>query len=142
MTGSIMRRGKHSWRIKFDVGRDADGKRQTRYATVRGSKKEAEIELTRLLNDVNRGILPRSSKLTLSEHLDHWLDVKGDLSPLSREHYRQIIDSQIKPTLGGIELQKLTPANVQNWLVSMREGKRGRRSPRSAFMPIACFKPR
>jgi hypothetical protein len=35
MRGNITRRGKASWQLKFDVG-SANGKRQTRYATVRG----------------------------------------------------------------------------------------------------------
>jgi hypothetical protein len=41
MKGTVIKRGK-SWRLKFDVDRDASGKRQTRYVTFRGNKKEAE----------------------------------------------------------------------------------------------------
>ncbi len=47
--GNITRRGKSSWRIKFDIDRDAKGERQTRTATVRGTKKQAQAELARLL---------------------------------------------------------------------------------------------
>jgi integrase len=35
MRGNITRRGKASWQLKFDVASDS-GKRQQRYATVRG----------------------------------------------------------------------------------------------------------
>ncbi len=50
MTGNITRRGKNSWRLKFDTGeRGSAGKRLTRYVTVRGTKKQAQAELTRLL---------------------------------------------------------------------------------------------
>ena len=38
MRGSISRRGMHSWRIKFDIGVDDQGKRLIEYETVRGSK--------------------------------------------------------------------------------------------------------
>lgn len=45
MTGHISRRGEHSWRIKFDAGRDATtGKRNVQYVTVRGTKKQAQVD--------------------------------------------------------------------------------------------------
>ena len=42
MRGNITRRGKTSWRLKFDVGVDAAGKRVIEYETVRGTKKGAQ----------------------------------------------------------------------------------------------------
>ena len=36
MRGNLTRRGKTSWQLKFDVA-SVDGKRQQRYATVRGT---------------------------------------------------------------------------------------------------------
>jgi hypothetical protein len=42
--GSITRRGKDSWRIKFDAGADATGQRKTRYVTVRGKRQDAQKE--------------------------------------------------------------------------------------------------
>jgi integrase len=113
------------------VDRDASGKRQTRYVTFRGNKKEAEAHLTKLLNDANRGVLPKLTRLTLGEHLNHWHDGKDDLSPLTRQHYAEIIATQINPGLGHIELQKLTPLDVKNWLVAVKAGKRGQRSART-----------
>ena len=53
------------------------------------------------------------------------------LVPDTREHYGEIIKSQIIPTLGAVELQKLKPADVNEWLIAMREGKRGQRSART-----------
>jgi integrase len=42
MRGNITRRGKSSWRIKFDVGADDQGKRKIRYVTVTGKRAKAE----------------------------------------------------------------------------------------------------
>ena len=39
MRGSITRRGKRSWRLKYDVERIA-GARQIRYVTVKGTRKD------------------------------------------------------------------------------------------------------
>jgi hypothetical protein len=84
MRGNITKRGKSSWRIKFDACRDADGKRHTRYVTVKGTRKEAEAKRASLLNDVNRGVLVEPSKVTVAQHMGNWLDDKQGLSPLTR----------------------------------------------------------
>jgi hypothetical protein len=41
MKGNITRRGKNSFRLKFDAGNDANGKRKIQYHTFRGTKREA-----------------------------------------------------------------------------------------------------
>ena len=40
--GNITRRGKRSWRLKYDVDRDPEtGRRRPRYMTVRGKRADA-----------------------------------------------------------------------------------------------------
>jgi integrase len=124
MRGNITRRGKHSWRLKFDV--DADhGKRVTRYVTVKGKRADAEAELARLLNDAHKGTLIDQNRATVGTYLASWLEGK-DLSPRSREQYADIIERQIVPVLGKIELQKLKPVEVKAWLGGLR-GRDGRK---------------
>lgn len=129
--GNITRRGKKSWRIKFDLDRAPSGERRTRYVTVKGNRKDAERELARLLNAASRGMLVDPSRVTLAEHLNSWLDGKDNLSSLSRQRYAEIIRTHINPALGAIELQKLKPADVKQWLVAMRQGQREPRAPRT-----------
>jgi integrase len=46
MSGHIQRRGRNSWRLKFDIGRDPlTNDRRTRYLTFKGTKRQAEQEL-------------------------------------------------------------------------------------------------
>jgi hypothetical protein len=59
MRGNITRRGKNSWQLKFDVP-SINGKRQQRYATVRGTFKDAQKELTRLLGEADANRTPLS----------------------------------------------------------------------------------
>jgi integrase len=114
--GNITRRGKNSWRIKFDVGADASGKRITRYITVKGKRQDAQRELTRLLGALDAGTLPEPSKTTIAEHLREWLEgPTHGLAPKTVERYRQLAAQQIVPHLGGIMLQKLRPATVEKW---------------------------
>lgn len=114
MRGNITRRGKNSWQLKFDVP-SVNGKRQQRYATVRGTYKDAQKELTRLLGAADEGALPDPSTSTVAEYLRAWLDTMHGLSPKTLERYRELGDRQIIPHLGATKLQKLAPEQVQQW---------------------------
>jgi hypothetical protein len=73
MTGHIRRRGERSWELKFDIGADpVTGKRRVRYASFKGTKRDAEIELSRLVtqNAAGEGVDP--SKATVAEFVDRW----------------------------------------------------------------------
>jgi hypothetical protein len=66
--GSIERRGKSSWRLKFDVDREGE-KRRTIRVTVRGKRAEAERELARLLAAASGGTLVEPEKLTAADYM-------------------------------------------------------------------------
>lgn len=114
MRGNITRRGKSSWQLKFDVG-TIDGKRHTRYATVRGTYKDAQRKLTELLNAADTGTLPDPCDVTLAEYLRTWLKSAHEQSPKTLERYGELAERQIIPHLGAIKLQKLKPEHVQAW---------------------------
>lgn len=128
--GNITRRGKNSWRLKFEAGeRDpVTGKRRTRFITVRGAKKAAQAELVRLLAEIDNGTAIEPSKITLAEYLRAWLDNATHLSPKTIERYRELAECQIIPHLGGIVLQKLRPQQVADWHATLLRsgGKAGR----------------
>src|SRR3546814_202842 len=72
--GNITRRGKASWRLKYELPRDPlTGERRTRYKTIRGKKSDAEKELRAILHRQDRGIAIDPSKITVAEYLDEWL---------------------------------------------------------------------
>jgi integrase len=114
--GNITRRGAHSWRIKYEGGRDlATGKRKTFYGTVRGTKQQAQVELVRRLAELNSGIMIDPSMVTVAEYLRTWIETGEGLSPKTSERYRQLIEKQIIPHLGATVLQKLRPAQIHEW---------------------------
>ena len=134
MRGNITRRGKNSWRLKFDVGADANGKRQTRFATVRGKRSDAERELTRVLSQADAGVLPDDTNHTVGSYIHSWLAADTDLSPRTKERYLELLDQYIVPRIGSVKLQKLRPAMLAAWHVELLKsgGKRGRRlAPRT-----------
>lgn len=133
--GTITRRGKASWRIKYELPRDRMGKRRTAYKTVRGKRADAERELRAILSQIDKGIVVEPSKVTVAEYLDNWLDnvAAQDLGAKTLERYRGLAKNQIKPHLGTILLQKLTSRDVSGWVQGLRtEGKLSARSIRHA----------
>ena len=114
MRGNITRRGKASWQLKFDVGA-VNGKRQTRYATVRGTHKDAQKELTRLLGAADEGALPDPSHATVAEYIEAWFSGAPKGSAKTMERYGELADNQVIPHLGAHKLQKLKPEHVQQW---------------------------
>ncbi|MDR5727951.1 MAG: site-specific integrase [Terriglobia bacterium] len=122
MKGTITRRGMSSWRLKFDVGRAASGKRQIRYLTVRGKRRDAERELAKHLTAFHQGTSVEPSNITVTEYIRGWLDT-ADVSPKTLERYRQLAEQQIIPHLGAHTLQKLRPVHIQDWhTVLLKEG--------------------
>src|ERR1700724_1768393 len=73
MSGHIRRRGERSWELKFDIGADpVTGKRRIRFHSFKGTKRDAQSELTRLMAGVDAGNYVDPSKATLTEYLDRW----------------------------------------------------------------------
>jgi hypothetical protein len=115
MPGHIRQRGKGTWELKFDLGRDPlTGKRQVRYVSFKGTKREAQAELMRLLAEAQGGTYVDPSKLSVSEFLDRWAQdwVSMNVSPKTGERYRQLLDNQVKPHVGALPIQKLRPVHL------------------------------
>jgi len=124
--GSIRRRGKRSWQIRFDDGVNAAGRRNARWATVKGTRQDAQKELTRLLAAADAGTLPEPSRATVTEYLHAWLDNDIDLSPKTKERYRELAENQIIPHIGKMVLQKLKPKQVGDWhKMLLKNGAKG-----------------
>ena len=130
--GHIRQRGKNSWELKFDAGRDpATGLRKTQYVSFRGSKREAQIALAKQIAAVSEDTYVEPTKVTVAawvrERIDIW-EAKGDITARTSQRYRQLCENQIVPFIGGTLLQKLTTKNVEVWHLTL--GESGRRSGR------------
>jgi hypothetical protein len=67
-----------------------NGKRNRRFVTVKGSYKDAQKELTRLLNAVDAGSLPDVTNMTVAEYVATYLDGAHGLAPKTLERYREL----------------------------------------------------
>ena len=117
MRGHIKQRAKGSWSIVLDLGRDATGKRKQKWSTIHGTKKEAQAELNRLLNEINTGEYIEPSRMLVSEYLKRWIKdyANPNVSPKTSERYAQIIHDNINPSLGQYALSKLKPLHIQSF---------------------------
>lgn len=116
MRGHLLKRGRESWRLKYDVEPGASGERRTRYATFNArTRKEAEAQAARLLASVADGVDVDPSKLTVAAHLRAWLDGSHGLAAKTAERYRDLVEHQIIPHLGALPLQKLRPPHIVDW---------------------------
>ena len=112
--GNISRRGKASWRLKYEQGaRDATGKRRIAYVTVNGTRRDAERELVRRLASVDAGTHVDPARTTVGEYLRAWLDAPTGLSAKTVERYRQLAAQQLAPHIGHVKLQQLRPAAIE-----------------------------
>src|SRR6516164_1482993 len=121
--GHIRQRGKQSWLLKFDLGRDASGKRVTRHITFRGTKREAQAELNRLLNRRNEGTYVDRTKMSVGEYLEHWLtvDIERWVARKTAIRHRQIVQRQIIPRIGGVPVRKLTPTHIEAFEAQLQQ---------------------
>lgn len=137
MTGHIRRRGERSWELKYDAGTDPlTGRRKTRYASFKGTKREAEAELVRLIGAEQAGQAVDPSRVTVAEFLERWERdwATANVSPKTLERYTGILHKQVIPNIGKARIQKLRPVDLSELYAKLlREGGRkdGGLSPRS-----------
>ena len=109
--GSIRKRGKESWEIRYPVGP------KSRSETIRGSRSDAERRLAELRIEYE-GATP---DMTISEFWDgvYYPDIQKHLAPSTVVGYRRKYQRHILPKFGGMRLDELRPKDVQAWLLEM-----------------------
>jgi integrase len=137
-TGHIRQRSLGSWELRYSSGTtEAGGKRRVVTTTVRGSRRDAEKELRRLLRTLDTGEHVDPTRMTVGHWLDTWLiAVKVEVAPKTHERYAEIVANFLVPELGAIPIVKLAPAHIQTayskWSTGgRRDGKSGGLAPRT-----------
>ncbi len=116
-SGHLEKRYNKSWTIVLDLGRDENGKRKRVAKSFRGTKREAEKELTRLLAEAEQGIFVLPTNNTVADFLKAWLDkyARPNLARTTVEGYDIAINKHLIPELGTVPLEKLTPLQIQSY---------------------------
>ena len=137
MKGSIRQRGKGSWEICIDTGRDpATGRRLRHFENVRGRKAEAQRRLRELLLSVEQGTYVKFDRLTVAQFLEEWLQdyVATNTAPRTSERYQEIVRVHLIPALGSLPLLSLRPHHIQKYYAeAMESGRRDGKGGLSAL---------
>ena len=127
MSGHIRRRGAQSWELKFDIATDPlTGRRRIRYASFKGSKRDAEKELAKLIAAVSADEYIDPSKLTVSQFLDRWQRdwAEANTDAKTHERYLELLRLHVRPRIGNVHIQKLKAVNLQElYATLLREGR-------------------
>jgi hypothetical protein len=97
--GTIKSRSPGSYRIRYSLGRDpVSGKRRFASTTIRGTRKDAERELIRLLRMVDTSEHATPSRMTVWQWLEHWLNIiRAQVTPKTHESYTEIVKCYLTP---------------------------------------------
>ena len=136
-TGHIRKRTSKtgsSWQLVVECDRDPiTGKRERTYKTFKGTKKQAEAELRRLVTEVENGGIVTVSTMRFDDWLKIYItDYLPDIADSTRESYEERIRNRISPYLGKLPLNSITTDHIQRWVTELNE-KLSPKSVRNLF---------
>ena len=131
-------RGK--FRAVVSAGSDPlTGKRRQLKSPLFDTDKEAEVELTKLLNQVDEQRHPKS-RILVSQLIEKWFEV-AELEDTTRERYEGLYRKYIEPVFGSTQFAKLDPELPEKFYARLRKCKHlcdGRRSRKHACIPLGA----
>jgi hypothetical protein len=117
-----------AWEIKIDVPRKrGEGKRKTIYATIRGSRFDAELRLAELRKTLDEESYVDRRKMTVRQWLEEWLGTRavGQIGAKTFERQAEIVRRRLIPALGAYRLGQLEGHHIQAfYLAALRERRR------------------
>ena len=134
-SGEIRDLGDRKWMVRWFEGLGADGVRRYKSKRVHGTKADAQKYLNKVLRSRDLGEYVEPTTLTVDGYFDrYWKDgAKG--SARSREGGRWAYEAYVRPRIGKLRLDRLSPLDVQT-IVSAMTGEnarlRGRARPYSS----------
>src|SRR5208282_4850295 len=115
-TGQIIGRAPRTWVVRVYVGRDAETKkRKYLNKTIHGGLRDAQAHLNKMLGERDRGRKLDSSKQTLNQYLDRWLELcaKPRLRAKSLKDYEGLLRRYVRPGLGRKPLASISAFDIQ-----------------------------
>ncbi len=126
MQGNLQQRGPSSWRIRVFVRCDEAGKKRYLERTVRGTKREAQRVMARLVTEVDEGRHVAAASTRFGEVLDRWLEIKATVvEPTTLASYRWIANTYVAPALGSLPLDKIRALDLDRLYARLRAGGSG-----------------
>ena len=127
--------GSKSYQLVVELERDPlTGKRERKYKTIRGTKKQAEAELRKMISELESGNIITASSMKLSGWMATWLSTYlPNIEQTTRDGYQEKIDNYIIPTLGHIPLKTIKTNDIQIWINGLIGRKLSPKTIRNAY---------
>jgi integrase len=118
-----------TWQLRVYLGRDAGGRVRHRHVTFKGSRRQAERELARLVatQDAEPAPIPEAPvtwgpTATINDAVAAWRENGwDDLSPKTARHYESIWRVHIAPTIGRRRIASVSAYDVERYYRSPKE---------------------
>ncbi|MGD0808300.1 MAG: tyrosine-type recombinase/integrase [Acidimicrobiales bacterium] len=121
MKGNLTELGEGHWRLRVFVGRDDTGRIKQVSRNFKGSKRQADSALAKLIADIERRQVATKHVGSLGDLLDRWLEATAsDRSVYTVHEYTRMINRNIKPDLGEIKLDRLTAQHIDAFYGKLR----------------------
>jgi integrase len=136
MKGTIKQRSEGSYSLIIDLPRQRGEKRKQKWITFRGTKREAQRELARLITELADDSFQEPSKTTLAQFFERWLShMTSQVDERTHIGYAEKARKNINPLLGSTLLTRLQPEQIsQAYAQALASGRcdgRGGLSPRT-----------
>ena len=115
---TIMRKGKQYtyWEARYTEGIDPGTGKQIQRSITGKTQKEVSQKLKAVTTSIDDGTYTAPCKMTVAQWLDIWTaEYLGAVKPRTVDHYKGVVKSRIKPGLGAIKLDALTPHTIQSY---------------------------
>src|SRR5262249_19339028 len=122
--------------------------------TIKGTKTEAAKELRRLLHSGDDGRHVAPDRITLGQWVEQWIALlerrpngdseagrkRGLVNARTMERYAQLLRTNVVPMLGGYQLQKITPTDIDDLYIDLEKTKAPRTVHHVHVVLGACLK--
>jgi integrase len=112
-TGTISQRADGLWIGKVELPRDPRTGERRRKTVAGKTRNIVEVKIDKLRLDLRQhGDLPTAT-MPLSKWMDYWMNNIDQSRPKTRAGYWSKIETYIKPAIGRIRIEQLTPTDVR-----------------------------
>jgi integrase len=130
--GSIQKRPDGKWRATISLGIGPDGKRR-RKDIYGATKAEVQRKLRAVQSANDAGKLPTTTRTTVTEYLEFWLENISKVKASTKQRYRQLVTRYVNPVVGKTRLQQLTPIHIDSVISSADKSGLGKTTQRNLF---------
>ena len=116
--GSITQRADGRWMARMDLG--WQGGRRLRKTLYGRTRAEVRDKLTKAQRELQRGTAPGDERQTIEQFLSRWLQnvARARVRPRTFETYEAVLRRHVVGYLGKRPVARLTPEQVQAWLMA------------------------